>query len=138
MKKFAEAVDRYRWFIFAAILLITLFFALQLRHLTVKTDFEDLLPQDHPYIKVHNEIRKQYGGASQVLLMLQVRHGDIFNKKTLSKVKYITERLRKTPGVDRHKIRSIATRRAKYAEISSGKISFKYLMFPDAYSHAPQ
>ncbi len=130
MEKFAELIDRYRWLILAGVVLVTAFFGFQLKNLTVKTDFEDLLPQHHPYIKVHNQIRKQYGGANQVLLMLQVRRGDIFNQETLSKVKYITERLRKTPGVARDKIRSIATRRAKYAEISSGKIGFEYLMFP--------
>jgi hypothetical protein len=63
--------------------------------------------------------------------MLQVRKGDIFNQKTLAKVKYITERLRLTPGADRDKIKSIATRRAKYVKVSSGVREFTCLMFPD-------
>ena len=112
-------------------LLITLFFAYQLRYLKVGTNFEDLLPQNHPYIKVHNQIRTQFGGANQVLLMLQVRKGDIFNQKTLKKVQEITEKARTIHGVDPDKIQSIATRRAKHAEITSGVISFDYLMFPD-------
>ena len=131
MKKLADLVDRYRWGILFAGLLVTLFFGYQLLHLKVGTNFEDLLPQNHPYIKVHNMIRQQFGGANQVLMMLQVRKGDIFNQTTLEKVKYITERVRKTPGVNRDKIKSIAARSAKFAEISSGKIGFYYMMFPE-------
>jgi len=131
MKKFSELVDRYRWGILGLGLLITLFFCFQLLNLKVKTDFNELLPQNHPYIKVHNEIRKSFGGANQVLLMLQVRKGDIFNQKTLEKVKYISERLRLAPGVDRNKIRSIATRKSKYFEVSSGNNVTVSLMYPD-------
>ena len=131
MKKFAELVDRYRWGILGIGLLITLFFCSQLLNLKIKTDFNELLPQNHPYIKVHNKMRKSFGGANQVLLMLQVRKGDIFNQKTLGKVKYISERLRLAPGVDRNKIRSIAVRKSKYFEVSSGRHLIFPLMYPD-------
>jgi hypothetical protein len=131
MKRIADFVDRYRWGILLLGLLITLYFAYQLRYFKVGTNFEDLLPQKHPYIKVHNQIRNQFGGANQVLLMLQVRKGDIFNQKTLKKVQEITEKARAIHGVNPDKIQSIATRRAKHAEITSGVISFDYLMFPD-------
>jgi len=138
MKKLAEIIDGFRWVILGLGILITLLFAYQVSRLEVETDFEDLYPQNHPYIKVHNTIREEFGGANQVLLMLQVRHGDIFTTETLEKVRYVTQQLRKVPGVDKGKIRSIATRRAKYAEVSSGKIGFVYLMFPDVPKHAKE
>ena len=131
MKKFAEFVDRYRWGILFLGLLVTLFFAYQLVSLKVGTDFEDLLPPNNPYIKVHKEIRKKFGGTNQVLMMLQVRKGDIFNDKTLAKIKYLTERARTIPSADRDKIKSIATRRAKYVENSSGVTKYACFMFPD-------
>jgi len=53
------------------------------------------LPQKHPYIQVHNKIRNIFGGANQVLIMVQVREGDIFNSSTLKKVKWISEELEK-------------------------------------------
>ena len=130
MERFAQCVDRYRVAILIVILLITAFFAYQLKNLQVYTSFEDLLPQDHPFIKVHNEIRKNFGGANQVLIMVQVRKGDIFNRKTLGKVQDISKRLRQTPGVDPDKIRSIAVRKMKYARISSGRMKMENLMFP--------
>jgi predicted RND superfamily exporter protein len=116
--------------ILIAILLLTAFFAYQLRYLRVYTSFEDLLPQNHPFIKVHNDIRENFGGANQVLIMLQVRKGDIFNRETLGKVQAISKRLRKSPGVDPDKIRSIAVRKMKYARISSGRMRMENLMFP--------
>ena len=130
MKRFAQFVDQHRVVILLGILAITAFFAYQLKNLQVYTSFEDLLPQNHPFIKVHNEIRKNFGGANQVLIMVQVRQGDIFNRETLGKVQDISKQLRKTPGVDPDKIRSIAVRKMKYARISSGKMRMENLMFP--------
>jgi predicted RND superfamily exporter protein len=131
VKRFAQLVDQYRVIILIGILLITAFFAYQLQYLKVYTSFEDLLPQNHPFIKVHNQIRENFGGANQVLIMVQVREGDIFNRETLGKVKAISKRLRTTPGVDPNKIRSIAVRKMKYARISSGRMRMENLMFPN-------
>ena len=131
MKRFAQLVDQYRVIILIGILLITAFFAYQLQYLKVYTSFEDLFPQNHPFIKVHNQIRENFGGANQVLIMVQVRKGDIFNRETLGKVKAISKRLRISPGVDPDKIRSIAVRKMKYARISSGRMKMENLMFPN-------
>jgi len=146
MEKFADYVMKKRLFILLIILGITLFFlyqlinplgfftALKILKLRVDTDFADLLPQRHPYIKIHNKIRDTFGGANQVIIMVQVRKGDIFNQKTLTKVKEITERLETFPAVDRYKIRSIATRKAKYFKFTSGSMDAPPLMFP----HVPR
>ncbi|MBE9542152.1 MAG: hypothetical protein IMF01_07520, partial [Proteobacteria bacterium] len=132
MEKFADFAIRRRLPILIGITLITLFFLFQLINplgfftsskilkLKVDTNFADLLPQRHPYIKVHNQIRDTFGGANQVLIMVQVRDGDIFNQKTLSKVKEISERLETLPAVDRYKIRSITMSKMKYFKFSSG------------------
>jgi len=76
--------------------------------LTILSLISDLLPQGHEYIKVHNSIRAQFGGANTVNMVLQVREGDIFNPTTLKKTKDITDELYFIPGVDRFKIMSIA------------------------------
>ena len=131
MKKFAEFVMRRRLLFLFLILLITLFFAYESTKLQVYTSFNDLLPQNHPYIKVHNQIRHIFGGANQVLIMVQVRKGDIFNTKTLEKVKWITRELEKIPGVDPYKIRSIASRKMKDFKFSAGTRVITPIMFPD-------
>ena len=55
------------------------------------TAFADLLPTDHPYIRVHNRFWKTFGGANVVLLSVEVSDGDIFNVAVLEKIKKLTE-----------------------------------------------
>jgi len=63
--------------------------------------------------------------------MVQVRDGDIFNPKTLSKVKEISERLEMFPAVDRYKIRSIALSKMKHFKFVAGSMDISPLMYPD-------
>ncbi len=143
MEKFADFAIRKRLAILIAISFVTLFFLYQLINplgfftsskilkLKVETDFADLLPQRHPYIKIHNRIRDTFGGANQVIIMVQVRDGDIFNQDTLSKAREISRRLEAFPAVDRYKIRSIAMSKMKYFKFSSGLMDISPLMFPN-------
>jgi predicted RND superfamily exporter protein len=131
MKRFAELVIRRRLLILIMTILITLFFAYQLLHLKIYTSFEDLLPQNHPYLKLHNKFRKLFGGANQVLITLQVKEGDIFNYKTLKKIKYITEKLEEIPAIDVYKIRSLASRSAKEIVRGPGSMTVNTVMYPE-------
>ena len=131
MEKFAELLIKKRGLIVSAVLLFTVFFAYQLKDLKVYTSFDDLLPQDHPYVKLHNKFRHIFGGANQVTMMLEVKEGDIFNVETLTKIKYITEKLPGIPAVDPYKVRSLASRNMKEIIRSSGTMRIKTVMFPD-------
>ena len=62
------------------------------------TAFSDLLPKDHPYIRVHNEFWKTFGGANVILISVEAADGDIFNPAVLEKVKKLTETHRAHPG----------------------------------------
>jgi len=95
VNRFAEFLVRNRVILLIIIGIITVLFFYQCLKLPIKTCFADLLPQKHPYIQVHNKIRNIFGGANQVLIMVQVREGDIFNSSTLKKVKWISEELEK-------------------------------------------
>ena len=131
MHTFAEWVIKKRVLILIFTILATLFFAYQLRNLKIYTSFEDLLPQNHPYVKLHNEFRKLFGGANQVLIALQVKEGDIFTVETLRKIKYVTEKLEEVPAIDVYKIRSLASRSAKEIKRAAGSITIKTVMFPE-------
>ncbi|HUT83867.1 MAG TPA: RND transporter, partial [Thermodesulfobacteriota bacterium] len=131
MEKAAEFIIKRRNYFMAAILVLTIFFGYYATRLKVYTNFGDLLPQKHPYIQLHNRIKNVFGGANQVLIMVQVRKGDIFNEKTLGKVKYITEQLEHIPGVDNYKILSIAHSKLKEIRVRAGRMDVAPLMFPD-------
>jgi len=131
VEKAAEFIIKRRNFFMAAILVLTIFFGYQASRVKVYTNFGDLLPQKHPYIQLHNRIKNVFGGANQILIMVQVRKGDIFNEKTLRKVRYLTDQLEKVPGVDNYKILSIAHPKLKEITVKTGQIIVSPLMFPD-------
>lgn len=132
MKKFADFIIRQRLFIVITLSFFTLFFLFHLiTKIKIRTDFSELLPQTHPYIAIHNEFRKLFGGANFLVIMLKVKQGDIFNTETLGKVKYITEELEKIPGVDRYKVLSIASLKLKDIIVSAWGMKSVPLMYPE-------
>jgi predicted RND superfamily exporter protein len=131
MKKISDFIIEKRLLVLTILSLISLFFAYKLKDLKVYTKYADLLPQKHEYIKVHNSIRSQFGGANTVNMVLQVREGDIFNPTTLKKTKDITDELYFIPGVDRFKIMSIAVNKMVDMVLVSGGYEFNPMMWPD-------
>ena len=53
-------VFRHPRSLLSIIALITVFFAFQIPGLKMYSDFADLLPQSHPYIELHNEIKDTF------------------------------------------------------------------------------
>jgi len=139
MKRFADLVIEKRLIFLAVIMLITVFFLYQtLTKLTVKTVFSDLLPKNHAYVNVHNEIRDVFGGANQAYIMVQVRdkkdggqYEDIFNTETLNKVRNISLDLLRFNAVDRFKIMSLASNKLKNVKMSAAGMAIKSMMYPD-------
>jgi len=131
MGRFTDFIIKNRLFVLMLILAVTVLFGWQCRKLTISTNFNELLPQNHEYIKIHNEFRETFGGANFLVMMVSVKEGDIFNTKTLEKVRYITNELEKVPGVDRYKIISMASRKIKNPKITSWGMEAKPLMWPD-------
>ena len=95
------------------------------------TAFSDLLPKDHPYIRVHNEFWKTFGGANVVLISVEVTDGDIFNPAVLEKVKKLTEIIERTPGANNYQIFSIARQKVKDVRATAWGIEVQPVMWPD-------
>jgi len=131
MKKLADFVIKRRLLVLIVTALITCYFGYAMRKLTISTNFNELLPQDHPYIKIHNDFRQTFGGANFLVIMVSVKEGDIFNQKTLEKIRTITNELETVPGVDRYKILSIASRKLKNPKITSWGMQATPLMWPE-------
>ena len=58
MKKLADFIIKRRLLVLALITLSTLVFGYYCTKLTISTNFNDLLPQTHPYVRVHNQFRQ--------------------------------------------------------------------------------
>jgi predicted RND superfamily exporter protein len=131
MNNFADFILKKRLFILLLILGITGIFCYgMVTRLKVSTVFANLLPQNHEYIKVHKEFERIFGGANLLIVMLKVRDGDIFEEKTLKKVQHITDGITQIPGVDRHKVLSIAAQKLKQSKITAWGLEFTPLMYP--------
>ena len=131
MKKLADFVIKRRLLVLLIIIGITGYFGYRMRTLTLSTNFNELLPQTHEYIKMHNDFRNTFGGANFLVIMISVKDGDIFNKDTLGKIRYLTNELEALPGIDRYKIVSIASRKLKNPKITSWGIEATSLMWPE-------
>ena len=126
-----EAVIAYRGIVVTIIAAITLAMAWLAAHIEVKTVFSDLLPRNHPYIKVNNEFKQTFGGSNMVSIMLEVEQGDIFDLRVLRRVQSITQGLQKVSNVDTYQIVSLASKKIKEVRASTDGIESRPLMWPD-------
>ncbi|MDH3445247.1 MAG: MMPL family transporter, partial [Deltaproteobacteria bacterium] len=131
MKRLAEWIVRKRFFVLIGMTLVTLLFGVASLRIDMYTAFSDLLPTKHPFISVHNKFSKVFGGANLVLLSVEVKDGDIFNTKTLEKIKKLTEVLELTQGASNYQIFSIARQKVKDVRATSWGIEVQPIMWPD-------
>jgi len=97
----------------SAIALATAFFAFQLRALQMYSEFSDLLPQTHPYIVLHNQIKDTFGGANVIIVGVEVTKGDIFTNETLAQIHRITQEVDTLPGVNHNLVTSLTHRNSR-------------------------
>lgn len=128
VKKISTWIVENRYLVLGIILIITVFFGLQIRKTSIKTDIADLYPLDHPFMKIHENYKDQLGSPFKVFMMLQVKEGDIYNRETLEKTIRITDKLDAIPGVNHNQIYSIASRKLKKITVTEDAILTQNLM----------
>ncbi|NMF97957.1 MMPL family transporter [Aromatoleum toluolicum] len=99
--------------VLAAILTVTAYFALQIPALKMHTEFGDLLPQGHAFIRLHNEIRDTFGGANQVVVAIEVEDGTIFTNDTLALIHRVTQAVDSLSGVNHNLVSSLTHRTSR-------------------------
>ena len=94
----------------SVILLATVFFASRIPYLEMYSNFADLLPQEHPFIQLHNEVKDTFGGANNVVMAISVEEGDIFTSDILARIHRLTHGVDSLPGVNHNLVRSLTHR----------------------------
>jgi len=105
--KFWYALVRYqlkfRYPIIAIVAIVTAIFIYNLlTGLEVYTDFFELYPPKHPYIKLYKDYRKMFGSANVLSIVLE-RQGegeDIYHPETMRKLNELTLGILKIKGVN--------------------------------------
>ena len=95
------------------IMLVTLGFAAAIPQLKVYSDFSDLLPQNHPYIKTYNQLKENFGGANMVVMAVEVKEGTIFNNDTLKLIEKATQGVDNLPSVNHNLVSSLTHRSSR-------------------------
>ena len=119
------------------VFLATGFFATQIPAVRMASDFADLLPQEHPYIQLHNEIRDTFGGANTVIVAVEVETGTIFTEETLRRIHRITLAVDSLNGVNHNLVSSLThrnTRRVWLNEFGTIKSAPHYDPLKETYS----
>ena len=122
----AWMVAHRRWCLLA-FALVTLFFALGLPRVQLKTVFSDLLPRDDPFVQVFKD-HPNFGNPLTLMLMVQHRHGSIYNAETIDLVWQLTRDIDLAPAVDHAQVISITTEKARYSEATPYGVDMRPLM----------
>src|SRR5881409_632749 len=98
----------------------------------VFTNFFDLYPPSHPYIKLYNQYRSMFGTANTLLFVVEVKNGTIFDDiETVQKVDRITiALLHDIPGVNGDQVLSITHPKVKTTLTAGSGIKVVPLMYP--------
>lgn len=105
--------------VLSMIFLATFLFSLALPRLRIYSDFSDLLPQNHAYIKVYNRIKESFGGANMIVMAIEVERGTIFNDETLKLVHEATQGIDNLPSVNHNLVSSLTHRTARKVYLSA-------------------
>ena len=83
----------------AIILVITVFFALQLPRLEIDSSSEGLMVEKDPARLYYEEIKKKFGSDNLTVIMIKAQ--DVFTTETLEMIQRLSNALQGTPGVSR-------------------------------------
>lgn len=89
-------------------LLVTVFFGLQARHLSLNAAYDQMIPSGHPFITNFMEHRNELAGMGNALrIAVAVEEGTIFNAEYLETLRKLNDDLFLLPGVDRPYMKSL-------------------------------
>jgi predicted RND superfamily exporter protein len=131
LERFVEACIRHRAAVAGGYAILTIILLATALRVEIKTVFEDLLPRNHPYVQVHEQIKQTFGGSNLVSIMLEVEHGDIFNPAVLNKIRKVTTDLQRVDGANQYQIISLASKKLKEIRGSTDAIDLHPLMWPN-------
>ena len=120
-ESFGRWILKFRFPILLLILAGTVFFFWQATKVTIDSPTTDLFPSTHPYVETFVKYKDVFGGAGTVVIALEVKEGDIFNTKTLEKIRRITKGIELLPNVNNYQVLSLAQRKVKELRVDPEK-----------------
>jgi len=133
MRKFIDFILKKRLIVIGIITAITLFFVYSIvTKFSYVVRLNELVPVNHPYVKLTNKFVKTFGGGNAFAIVVEVKEGDIFRKDILRKIETINRELFNLPDqVWRASIVSLAQRKIKVVKGLPGGLDVSAVMWPD-------
>jgi len=134
IRNFVERIVRFRVAVFVGIVAATIFFAWQLKDIKIAFGGGDIVPPNHPYVKLNDKMTETFGGVHLVQIAVQVKQGDILDPVILAKLYRIDQKLREMRGISTSKITSIASRkfsRSRFYYDEQGYPSLEFEKYQD-------
>ena len=128
MKAYLQWVVGQRKWVILASMLLTVFFALQLKNLTVLIDPDKSVPQTHPLIVATNRIEALFGNKFTAVIVVTPTQGDAFQPEILRKIQRITAKIAREPTLVRSSLPSLSARKVKSISGSEAGLEVKPLM----------
>lgn len=113
MRKYVEWIIRLRILVVVGIVVVTIVLGIAASRVRIDIDRKKQIPQNHPLIKIENQITGTFGGARFSGIAVMPKQGDIYDPAVLSAIQRMTESIEAMPGAIPSNILSIASRRAK-------------------------
>ena len=118
--RLGDLLFHHRKLVLAVVFLVTAFFAYHIPAVKMLSDFASLLPQQHPYIQLHNSIRDTFGGANIINIAVEVEEGTIFTNETLARIHRITQAVDEVSNVNHNLVTSLTHRNTRKIFLTAG------------------
>ena len=116
-EKFYALIVRHPWLVITAVLVLTVYFALQIPKLQWETDARVYLPHGHPSIKYDEKVEKIFGVKDAIIIGIVNEKKGVFNPVTLGKIAQLTKEIASLPGV-------VANRTIDVASLSTASVFY--------------
>jgi len=118
LQRIENLVFGLRSVILLALLVFTITMGVFASQLKMDAGFTKMLPIGHPYIETFFEYSEGFGGGNRILVVLENKKGDIFQKDFLYKLNDATQDLFYIPGVARHTVTSLWTPNTRFIAVT--------------------
>jgi hypothetical protein len=98
-------------------ILITIVLGAMASQLRVQAAFTKMIPLKHEYMQTFLQYQSDFGGANRVLVALQNKKGDIYDKAFMEDLRKVTEEVFYIKGVERSSVASLFTPNVRYNEV---------------------
>jgi predicted RND superfamily exporter protein len=122
LRRYVTAIVRRPKLVIAAVALVTLTLGFFMTRLRVLLDVDAQIPPGDPLVIVGQRIEKLFGGKYMTVIGFYPRTGTIYTSDILGKVKRVTEKLEKLPGVKPGSVLSLMSPRVKDVRSSADSL----------------